>query len=33
LLVDDLRAAVEHFGRHPVSVGMTPKEAGGFSHL
>ena len=33
LLVDDLRAAVEHFGRHPVSVGMTPREAGGFSHL
>jgi glutamate decarboxylase len=33
LLVEDLRAAVEHFGRHPVSVGMTPKEAGGFSHL
>jgi len=33
LLVDDIRAAIEHFNRHPVSVGMTPQEAGGFSHL
>jgi glutamate decarboxylase len=33
LLVDDFRAAIEHFDRHPISVGMTPKEAGGFSHL
>ncbi|MDA8311127.1 MAG: glutamate decarboxylase [Actinomycetota bacterium] len=33
LLLDDLRAAVEHFERHPVSVGMTPEEAGGFNHL
>ncbi len=33
LLVQDLAVAVEHFARHPVSVGMTSKEAGGFSHL
>jgi hypothetical protein len=33
LLVADFQAAVEHFDHHPVSVGMTPKEAGGFSHL
>jgi glutamate decarboxylase len=33
LLLDDLRAAVAHFERHPVSVGMTPQEAGGFNHL
>lgn len=33
LLVQDFQAAVEHFDRHPVSVGMTPKEAGGFNHL
>ncbi len=33
LLVQDLAASVEHFDRHPVSVGMTSKEAGGFSHL
>jgi glutamate decarboxylase len=33
LLVQDFAASVEHFDRHPVSVGMTPNEAGGFSHL
>jgi glutamate decarboxylase len=33
LLVDDFRSAVEHFGRHPVAVAMSPKEAGGFNHL
>ena len=33
ILVDDLRAAIAHFGKHPVSVGMTPEEAGGFNHL
>jgi glutamate decarboxylase len=33
ILLDDLKAAVEHFDRHPVTVAMTPQEAGGFSHL
>jgi glutamate decarboxylase len=33
LLLDDFRDAVAHFGRHPVSVSMTKKESGGFSHL
>ncbi len=33
LLVEDLRTAVAHFDRHPVSVGMAPDEAGGFGHL
>jgi glutamate decarboxylase len=31
--LDDLRNAVEHFARHPVSVSMTKDEAGGFNHL
>jgi glutamate decarboxylase len=33
LMLDDFRAAVGHFVKHPVSVGMTAEEAGGFSHL
>ncbi len=33
LLLADFEAAVEHFDRHPVSVGMSPEEAGGFNHL
>ncbi len=33
LLLDDFRTAVSHFDRHPVSVAMTPAEAGGFNHL
>lgn len=33
LLLDDFKGAVEHFGKHPVTVGMTAEEAGGFSHL
>jgi glutamate decarboxylase len=33
LLLDDLRTAVAHFDRHPVTVAMTPAEASGFSHL
>jgi glutamate decarboxylase len=33
LLVDDLKQAIGHFGKHPVSVSMTKEEAGGFSHL
>ncbi|WP_066462281.1 glutamate decarboxylase [Sanguibacter suarezii] len=32
-LVDDLRAAVDHLHRHPVTVPLTPAEASGFSHL
>ncbi|MDQ8046042.1 MAG: glutamate decarboxylase, partial [Patulibacter sp.] len=32
LLLDDLRDAVHHFDKHPVSVPMTPVEASGFSH-
>jgi glutamate decarboxylase len=33
LLLDDFAGAVTHFEKHPVSVAMTPQEAGGFSHL
>ena len=33
LLLDDFNAALQHSDRHPVSVGMSPQEAGGFSHL
>ncbi len=33
LLLDDLRTSIAHFDRHPVSVGMTKEEAGGFNHL
>ncbi len=33
LLLDDIRDAIKHFDRHPVSVGMTKEESGGFSHL
>jgi glutamate decarboxylase len=33
LLMEDFRIALAHFERHPVGVGMTPEEAGGFSHL
>jgi glutamate decarboxylase len=32
-LLDDLRNAVAHFDRHPITVAMTPQEASGFSHL
>ena len=32
-LVGDLRAAVDHLHRHPVTVPMTPAEASGFNHL
>jgi glutamate decarboxylase len=31
--LQDLRVAMEHFARHPVSVSMTRDEAGGFNHL
>ncbi len=33
LLLQDLHDAIDHFSKHPVSVGMTAEEAGGFSHL
>ncbi|HEY3955168.1 MAG TPA: glutamate decarboxylase [Streptosporangiaceae bacterium] len=33
LLLDDFRAAVAHFARHPVTVPMSKQESGGFSHL
>lgn len=33
LLLDDLRDAVAHFGKHPVTVPMSREEAGSFSHL
>jgi glutamate decarboxylase len=32
LLLDDYRRAVEHFGKHPQTVPLTPQEATGFSH-
>lgn len=33
LLLGDLRDAIAHFDKHPVTVAMTKEEAGGFSHL
>ena len=33
ILLDDMRTAVEHFTKHPVTVSMTSEEASGFSHL
>ena len=33
LLLRDLRAAIAHFDRHPVTVPMSPTEAAGFNHL
>ncbi len=32
LLLDDLRRAIDHFGRHPVSSPLTERESGGFKH-
>jgi len=32
LLLDDFRAAVDHFDKHPVTVSMSKEESGGFSH-
>lgn len=32
LLITDFRKAIAHFDRHPVSVAMTEKEAGGYNH-
>jgi glutamate/tyrosine decarboxylase-like PLP-dependent enzyme len=31
--LDDVRDAVAHFRKHPVTVSMTKRESGGFSHL
>jgi glutamate decarboxylase len=33
LLLGDLKGSIGHFERHPVSVNMSPEEAGGFNHL
>jgi glutamate decarboxylase len=33
LLLDDFKAAVGHFAKHPVTVSMSKEESGGFSHL
>ena len=33
ILIEDFRTSIAHFDKHPVSVGMTPEEAAGFSHL
>ena len=33
LLLSDFEDAVAHFAKHPVTVSMSAKEAGGFSHL
>jgi glutamate decarboxylase len=33
LLLDDIETSIAHFSKHPVSVGMTKEEAGGFNHL
>jgi glutamate decarboxylase len=33
LLLDDMKQAIAHFDRHPVTVSMTKEESGGFSHL
>jgi glutamate decarboxylase len=33
ILLDDFADSVAHFDKHPVSVAMTPGEAGGFNHL
>jgi len=33
LLLQDMKQAMGHFDKHPVSVAMTKEESGGFSHL
>ena len=33
LLLEDIKLALAHFDKHPVSVAMTKEESGGFSHL
>src|SRR5262249_23600123 len=32
-LLDDLRGAVAHFTKHPITVPMSAQESSGFSHL
>ena len=32
-LLDDLRAAIEHLHKHPITVPMTAEESSGFNHL
>jgi len=32
LLMDDYRAAIEHFDKHPITVPMSEEEAGSFHH-
>jgi len=32
LLLEDMRRAIEHLGRHPVAAPLTPPEASGFHH-
>jgi glutamate decarboxylase len=32
LLLDDFRAPVAHFAKHPVTVPVTKEEPGGFNH-
>ena len=33
ILLDDMRDAIEHFTKHPITVPMTAEEASGFGHL
>jgi len=33
ILLDDIRDAIAHFDRHPVTVSMSAQESSGFSHL
>jgi glutamate decarboxylase len=33
LLLDDMRDAIDHFSKHPVTVSMTKEESSGYSHL
>lgn len=33
LLIDDMRTAIAHFEKHPITVPMTKEESSGFSHL
>ena len=33
ILLDDMRDAIAHFDKHPVTVPMTKEESSGFSHL
>jgi glutamate decarboxylase len=33
LLLADIKASIDHFRKHPVTVAMTKEESGGFSHL